>query len=61
LQASNWPHTTALDNLADDAVLLDLLLDWTRDEATRRRILADNPETLYGFPPAPLRDTSAVV
>ena len=33
-----------------DAVLLDLLATWVPDEATRNRILVDNPETLYGFP-----------
>jgi len=29
--------------------MLDLLLDWAPDEATRRRILVDNPAELYGF------------
>jgi len=47
--ASNWPHPTALDDPPDDAVLLDLLLDWTGDERLRRRILTDNPAALYGF------------
>ena len=49
--ASNWPHPLVRERKApDDAVLLDLMLDWTRDEATRNRILADNPAELYGFP-----------
>ena len=52
LWASNWPHPTAQDDPPDDAVLLDLLLDWAGDEATRRAILADNPAALYGFAPA---------
>ena len=48
--ASNWPHPSATDaNRPDDAELLDLLLDWAPDEATRRKILADNPARLYGF------------
>jgi D-galactarolactone isomerase len=47
--ASNWPHPTALDDPPDDAVLLDLLLEWTGDEPLRRRILTDNPAALYGF------------
>ena len=47
--ASNWPHPSALANLPDDAVLLDMLLDWTQDESVRRRILVDNPAELYGF------------
>ena len=47
--ASNWPHPTALSDPPDDAVLLDLLLDWAGDEALRRRILTDNPAELYRF------------
>jgi D-galactarolactone isomerase len=46
--ATNWPHL-ALKDKPDDAGLLDLLLDWAGDEATRRRILVDNPAALYGF------------
>jgi D-galactarolactone isomerase len=50
LWASNWPHPSApKDNVPDDADLLDLLLDWAPDEATRRRVLVDNPVQLYGF------------
>jgi len=48
LWASNWPHP-GRTSLPDDALLLDLLLDWAPDEATRRRILVDNPAELYGF------------
>jgi D-galactarolactone isomerase len=48
LWASNWPHPSVEDK-PDDAVLLDILLDWAPDEATRRRILVDNPAELYGF------------
>lgn len=48
--ASNWPHPSVpQDKAPDDAVLLDTLLDWAPDDATRRRILADNPAELYGF------------
>jgi D-galactarolactone isomerase len=49
LWASNWPHPTAPGEPPDEAALLDLLLDWAPDEATRRRILVDNPAELYGF------------
>ena len=49
LWASNWPHPSAQDNLPDDAMLLDLLLDWVDDDATRKRILVDNPAELYEF------------
>ena len=46
--ASNWPHP-GRDPRPDSAALLDLLLEWADDEATRRRILVDNPAALYGF------------
>ena len=50
LWASNWPHPSApKDAVPDDADLLDLLLEWAPDDATRRRILVDNPAALYGF------------
>ena len=50
LWASNWPHPSEpRDAMPDDADLIDLLLDWAPDEATRRKILADNPAELYGF------------
>ena len=50
LWASNWPHPSAPpDAVPDDAELLDLLLDWAPDDATRRKILVDNPAGLYGF------------
>ena len=53
LWASNWPHPTAgPEGPPDEADLLDLLLDWAPDETTRRKILADNPAELYGFPPS---------
>lgn len=47
--ASDWPHPLAQPDPPDDADLLDLLLDWTGDEALQRRILVDNPADLYGF------------
>ncbi len=45
---SNWPHPGEATK-PDDAVVFDLLSVWAPDEATRHRILVDNPETLYGF------------
>ena len=48
---SDWPHPTATVT-PDDAVLFDLLAEWAPDERTRRRILVENPESLYGFPKA---------
>ncbi|OFZ88445.1 MAG: amidohydrolase, partial [Betaproteobacteria bacterium RBG_16_66_20] len=50
LWASNWPHPSApKDSVPDDADLLDLLLDWAPDEATRKKILVENPAGLYDF------------
>jgi predicted TIM-barrel fold metal-dependent hydrolase len=47
---SDWPHPTQKDDeKANDAILADLLLEWAPDEATRNRILVDNPATIYGF------------
>src|SRR3712207_3160805 len=48
LWASNWPHPSVEDK-PNDAGLLDLLLHWAPDDATRQRILVDNPAALYGF------------
>ncbi|MDR3564997.1 MAG: amidohydrolase family protein [Negativicutes bacterium] len=49
---SDWPHPSIFSwrkPWPDDAQLLDLLAEWAPDEATRNRILVDNPEVLYGF------------
>jgi len=47
---SDWPHPTEkADAKPDDAILFDLLPNWAPDEATRNRILVDNPAKLYGF------------
>jgi predicted TIM-barrel fold metal-dependent hydrolase len=47
---SDWPHPSEQNKtLPDDALLFDLLAVWAPDEATRKRILVDNPENLYGF------------
>jgi len=45
---SDWPHPTEKVK-PDDALLFDLLSVWAPDAVTRRRILVDNPEALYGF------------
>jgi predicted TIM-barrel fold metal-dependent hydrolase len=47
---SHWPHRGE-KQLPDDAVLLDLLLEWAPDERARQRILVDNPQALYRFDP----------
>ena len=48
LWASNWPHPN-IQPTPSNAAMLDLLLHWADDDATRRRILADNPAQLYGY------------
>ena len=50
---TDWPHVN-LDGreMPNDGDLLDLLAEWVPDEATRPRILVDNPGKLYGFPAA---------
>ena len=41
---SDWPHPSeAPDRKPDDARLFDLLSEWAPDEATRHRILVENP------------------
>jgi 2-pyrone-4,6-dicarboxylate lactonase len=49
LWATDWPHTTITTPMPNDGALADLLLDWIPDEATRRRVLVDNPAARYGF------------
>jgi D-galactarolactone isomerase len=46
--ASNWPHP-GRNPPPESALMLDLLLEWADDDATRHRILVDNPAQLYGF------------
>lgn len=49
LWATDWPHTTITTRMPNDGALADLLLDWIPDEATRLRVLVDNPAKRYGF------------
>jgi predicted TIM-barrel fold metal-dependent hydrolase len=46
---SDWPHPSVKEPKPDDALLFDLLSEWAPDEATRHRILVENPATVYGF------------
>ena len=46
---SDWPHPSiAAGVMPDDGHLLDLLFDWTPDEAVRRKILVETPTRLFG-------------
>lgn len=47
---TNWPHPILWDHpMPNDIDLFDQFMDWAGDDATRQRILVDNPERLYGF------------
>ena len=48
LWGTDWPHPN-VRHMPDDGDLLDLLADFASDEATRHRILVENPRALYGF------------
>jgi len=45
---SNWPHPNETQK-PDDAAVFDLMAKWAPDEATRNRILVQNPMALYGL------------
>ncbi|MEI9852153.1 MAG: amidohydrolase family protein [Sphingomonas sp.] len=48
LWGSDWPHVQLNDRLMpNDGDLIDLIGEWVPDEATRFRILAENPLELY--------------
>jgi predicted TIM-barrel fold metal-dependent hydrolase len=46
---SDWPHPRMDGEMPDAGHLYELFHAWTRDEATRYRILVTNPAALYGF------------
>lgn len=48
---TNWPHNMAKTaaEYPDDAALVDTVLGWFPDEASRKLALVDNPEKLFGF------------
>ena len=45
---SDYPHLSFADQVDSDR-LYALLSDWAPDEATRRKILVENPARLFGF------------
>ncbi|OGA33818.1 MAG: 2-pyrone-4,6-dicarboxylate hydrolase [Betaproteobacteria bacterium RIFCSPLOWO2_12_FULL_62_13b] len=49
LWGSDWPFVRMGDLTPDPAHLVDLFGAWVDDEALRRRILVDNPTSLFGF------------
>jgi 2-pyrone-4,6-dicarboxylate lactonase len=48
---TDWPHSNNFvpGHTPNDGELVDLLALFAPDETTRRKILVDNPATLYGF------------
>ena len=46
---SDWPHVLLEKTMPNDGDLVDQIAVWVPDEKTRRRILVDNAERLYGF------------
>ena len=52
LWGTDWPHPN-VRHMPDDGDLLDVLADFAPDEATRARILVDNPDRLYDFGAGP--------
>ena len=46
---SNWPHPNSPVSIPNDGFLLDQLMGWAGDDATRQKILVDNPARLFGF------------
>ena len=46
---TDWPHPSiAAEVMPDDGHLLDLFMEWTPDEATRRQVLVETPQRLFG-------------
>ncbi|MDJ0767349.1 MAG: amidohydrolase family protein [Ilumatobacter sp.] len=48
LWGTDWPHPNLVD-MPDEGRLLDLLAAFAPDQASRDRILVDNPQVLYDF------------
>lgn len=48
---SDWPHVALKGHMPNVGDLLDLFSDWAPDPETRRRILVQNAQKLYGFGP----------
>lgn len=46
---SDWPHVMVKGAMPNDGNLCDLLADWIPDEATRHKVLVENPARLYDF------------
>ncbi|WP_233235036.1 amidohydrolase [Bordetella sp. LUAb4] len=47
---SDWPFVRMGDRAPTADALLDVAWDWLGTDALRRKVWADNPQRLYGFP-----------
>jgi len=45
---SDYPHLSFADKVGS-VQLFNLLADWAPDKESRRKILVDNPASLFGF------------
>jgi predicted TIM-barrel fold metal-dependent hydrolase len=48
LWGTDWPHPN-VRHMPDDGALVDLLAAYAPEPETLRRILVENPQTLYDF------------
>ena len=46
---SDWPHILHFRDMPNDGDMLNAIAQWAPDEELRRRILVENPATLYDF------------
>jgi D-galactarolactone isomerase len=46
---TDWPHPAFAGTMPDDVELLEAVARWTANLDLQRRLLVDNPATLYGF------------
>ncbi|WP_315832259.1 amidohydrolase family protein [Bradyrhizobium prioriisuperbiae] len=49
LWGTDWPHVNLQGSMPDDGDLVDFIGDIVPDEASRRRMLVDNPAAFFGF------------
>ncbi len=49
LWGTDWPHPVFKGTMPNDGALMEQLVSWAPDENLRKKILVDNPSSLYGF------------
>jgi len=47
LWGTDWPHPNLKDHMPDDGLLVDFIPLIAATEAARKKLLVDNPNTLY--------------